>query len=203
MLLDLEVGFHRDPLLLYQGFLENPYEHVRAQMDMGFSTNQSANHAWYSHPRPNFGLFLIKAHPHSSKVFSQAWRNYLKIDENQRKIKEEAKRTGVKPNKNRIVDKTHVAVDQNTIVGALKWARWRFDYNFSYFYLGFMLDIYPRPIIPLRVVLLDKMPLVNRNSSNVIANRDGSGRAVYVVNSNRVFRGELGGALANALLVCN
>lgn len=28
-LLDLDVGFLRDPLLLYKGFLENPYEQVR------------------------------------------------------------------------------------------------------------------------------------------------------------------------------
>ena len=35
MLLDLDVGFLRDPMLLFSGFLENPFIQVRAQMDIG------------------------------------------------------------------------------------------------------------------------------------------------------------------------
>ena len=54
MLLDLDVGFLRDPLILYEGFLENSLEQVRAQMDMGFSTEKFSN-TWYTHPRTNFG----------------------------------------------------------------------------------------------------------------------------------------------------
>ena len=138
MLLDLDVGFLRDPALLFQGFLENPLEQMRAQMDLGFVTDKPSNTAMTT-PRPNFGLFLVKAHPYSVKAFARAWRDYQKAP--QRKL-------------------NLVATDQNAIVNAMKWARWRWDYNFSYFHLGFMLDTYPRPIYKnLQVFLLDKVAL--------------------------------------------
>jgi hypothetical protein len=54
-------------------------------------------------------------------------------------------------------------LDQNAMVGALKWARWRWGYNFSYFDLGFHLDTQPRPIIPLKCLLLDKIDMVRHN----------------------------------------
>lgn len=140
-LLDLDVGFLRNPLLLYEGFLENSLEQVRAQMDMGSHTEKFSNTA-YSAPRPNFGLFIVKSHPYSVKAFKNAWKTYQKADNDSKK---------------------DVAIDQNNIVNSLKWARWRWTYNFSYFHLGFMLDTYPRPVIPLKTVLLDKMKLYSDN----------------------------------------
>ena len=138
MLLDLDVGFLRDPWLLFDGFLENPLEQVRAQMDVGYLTDKVYKTS-FSAPRPNFGLFLVKAHPYSVKAFARAWRDYQKAPQRELNL---------------------VATDQNAIVNALKWARWRWDYNFSYFHLGFMLDTYPRPIhFPLKVLLLDKVAL--------------------------------------------
>jgi len=113
-LLDLDVGFLRDPLLLYQGFLENPLEQVRAQMDMGFSTDKITK-TWFTAPRPNFGCFLIKSCPHSVKAFERAWKEYQK---------------------SKVDERTKVAIDQNAMVNALKWARWRWDFNFSYFHVS-------------------------------------------------------------------
>lgn len=140
-LLDLDVGFLRDPLILFQNFLDNPLEQVRAQMDVGSSTEKKTK-TWYTHPRPNFGVFIIKSHPYSVKAFQNAWKNYLKSTSDNKK---------------------RVATDQNAVVGALKWARWRWNYNFSYFYIGYHLDTQPRPIIPTKVILLDKMHNVNHN----------------------------------------
>lgn len=39
----------------------------------------------------------------------------------------------------------------------MKWARWRWDFNFSYFHLGLDLVTKPRPILPQTMVLLDKI----------------------------------------------
>lgn len=140
LLLDLDVGFLRDPLLLYEGFLENPYEHLRSQMDVGFGNEKKSN-TMTTFPRPNFGIFLIKSNEHSIKLFDRAWRLYEKIPAGER---------------------DRVATDQNVVVGAVKWARWRFDYNFSYFFLGYYLDTYPRPILlDKKALLLDKMQEVS------------------------------------------
>lgn len=140
LLLDLDVGFLRDPLLLYEGFLDNPFEHLRSQMDVGFGNEKKYN-TMTTFPRPNFGIFLIKSNEQSIKLFDRAWRLYEKIP---------------------VGERDRVATDQNVVVGAVKWARWRFDYNFSYFYLGYFLDTYPRPILmDKKALLLDKMQEVS------------------------------------------
>lgn len=94
-------------------------------MDLQTSTNKSSN-TQYAYPSPNFGLFLIKAHPYSVKLMQRAWKAYGKASE---------------------INKQRVATDQNAMVGALKWARWRWGYNFSYFAVGYLLDTQPRPIL--------------------------------------------------------
>ena len=76
----------------------------------------------------------------SIKLFQRAWKEYSKIK-----------------------DKDKVAADQSVIVGCVKWARWRWGYNFSYFDLGYMLHTYPRPIhFDKLVVLLDKIEFVSK-----------------------------------------
>ena len=49
-------------------------------MDLGTSWNKSMPHHFfeYTWPSPNFGCFLIKAHPHSVKLMQRAWREYQK-----------------------------------------------------------------------------------------------------------------------------
>ena len=90
----------------------------------------------YTHPRPNFGLFLIKSHPIAVKAYQRAWWQYQKSPDYARR---------------------RVATDQNCVAVAMKWAKWRWNFNFSYFHLGYYLDTHPRPILDLNVLLLDKM----------------------------------------------
>lgn len=137
-LLDLDVGFLRDPNLLVEGFLDNPLEHVRSQMDVGYSHHKET-HEPYTHPRPNFGVFLVKSHIMAVMAFRRAWGNYLKSPK---------------------AKKALVATDQNSLAVAMKWARWRWDFNFSYFHLGLDLDTKPRPVVSSKVVLLDKIDAI-------------------------------------------
>ena len=83
----------------------------------------------------------MKSHVMTVMAFRRAWYAYLKTPSQKRK---------------------NVATDQNVISVALKWARWRWDMNFSYFYLGFDLDTRPRPIIPAKMVLLDKIDDISK-----------------------------------------
>lgn len=109
-------------------------------MDVGTSTDMGTN-TDFTTPRPNFGVFLVKSHPQSIKAFQKAWKEY---------------------GKSTAFNKQRVATDQNAIVNAMKWARWRWGTNFSYYYLGFNLDTYPRPIHKDKeVYLLDKMYILN------------------------------------------
>jgi len=134
MLMDLDLGFLRDPMLLTEGFFENPLEQVRTQMDVGYSQHKTM-HYWYTHPRPNFGLFIVKPTEWSIKLFARAWRLYKNSDQSVRQ---------------------RVATDQNYLANAIKWARWRSDFNFSYFDIGHPLDTKPRPVLAQQAVLLDK-----------------------------------------------
>ena len=140
-LLDLDVGFLRDPDILIQGFFENDHEQIRSQMDVGYSHRKHEARTQYTHPRPNFGCFLVKSHVMAVMAFRRAWQAYLNTPSQK---------------------KSNVATDQNMISVALKWARWRWDMNFSYFYLGFDLDTRPRPIIPAKMVLLDKIDDISK-----------------------------------------
>ena len=135
-LLDLDVGFLRNPKLLTQDFFENNHEQLRSQMDVGYSHRKDEAHTQYTHPRPNFGCFLVKSHVMAVMAFRRAWNTYASVP---------------------IHKKRNVAIDQNVISVALKWARWRWGMNFSYFSLGFELDTRPRPIIPSEMILLDKI----------------------------------------------
>jgi hypothetical protein len=80
MLLDLDVSFLRDPMELMQGFMENKTEHIRSQMDMVYSmeTREDGKLHWFSHPGPNFGLFIVKSSDMTIKIFEKAWQRYIK-----------------------------------------------------------------------------------------------------------------------------
>jgi hypothetical protein len=126
MLVDLDVGFLNDPMLLAKGFLDNPYEKIRcvsisclrllfdvniimiscdwlitlrAQQDLGHHTDKKTNTSFTS-PTPNFGLFLIKSDPINIKLFQRAWRMYQKVP---------------------FTSRQRVAADQNVIIGSIKW----------------------------------------------------------------------------------
>jgi hypothetical protein len=58
--------------------------YFRTQMDLQTSTNKSSN-TQYAYPSPNFGVFLIKSHPHSIKLMQRAWKFYGKASDNNKK----------------------------------------------------------------------------------------------------------------------
>jgi Nucleotide-diphospho-sugar transferase len=143
MILDLDVAFLQSPMTLVRGFFESPYEQARTQTDIGYVQewrpqlkNSSIYGSWYTTPRANFGLYLVKAHPLSVKSFKCGWKNYLKIDKAKQAL---------------------VAIDQNCLVGCIKFQRYLNHYNFSVFSLGFLLDVDPLPRQPQKVLLLDKI----------------------------------------------
>ena len=143
MVLDLDVAFLQNPLLLLSGFFENPNEQVRSQTDIGhvqerrnIYRNSSIYGSWFTSPRVNFGLLIVKSHPLSVKAFKCGWQNYRKVD---------------------IVRQKKVAIDQNCLVGCMKGLRFRRQYNISIFSLGFPLDQDPLPRQPQKVLLLDKV----------------------------------------------
>jgi hypothetical protein len=118
MLLDLDVSFLRDPLELMVGFLDNETEHVRCQMDLIYSTkeDENGNTYWYSHPGPNFGLFVAKASQITKLIFKEAWRKYQKVP---------------------LARQNRVALDQNVMNGALQGMQWRQKMQFvTYFFIG-------------------------------------------------------------------
>jgi len=140
MLLDLDVGFLRDPLDLFEGFLEHSDVQVRTQMDIGWAMDKHQGMTWFTFPRANFGLFLVKGCPLSALLFHRAWNKYAKLPP-------EHKRT--------------VAKDQSVIQGQLSFGKWRYDLNFSYFYPGFLPDTHPRQVIFTPTLLLHKVENYN------------------------------------------
>lgn len=143
MILDLDVAFLESPMRLLEGFFENPFEQVRTQTDIGHVQEWRPKFkgtplygTWFTTPRANFGLYLVKAHPLSIKSFKCGWKNYLKVDQTRQKL---------------------VAIDQNALVGCIKFQRYMNKYNFSIFSLGFLLDVDPLPRLPQKVLLLDKI----------------------------------------------
>lgn len=147
MLLDLDVSFLRDPLELMEGFLDNETEHIRCQMDLIYSMNKDSNGNlyWFSHPGPNFGLFLAKSSDISKKVFKEAWRKYQKVPFHK---------------------KNRVASDQNVMSGALSSAQWRMNKIFvAYFFIGTDSDQNKRANVrrELLAPLLDKIEYYSPN----------------------------------------
>jgi hypothetical protein len=84
----------------------------------------------------NFGLFIVKSHKLTIRAFKCGWKNYNKVD---------------------IIRQEKVAIDQNCLVGCLKYLRYQHHLNFSIFNLGFLLDQDPLPRQPQKVLLLDKI----------------------------------------------
>lgn len=136
MLLDLDVGFLRNPMILYEGFLENPDIQVVCQMDIGWAMDRSQGMTWMTFPRSNFGLFIVKAHPSSVQIFTRAWKKYLKLPEKNKKV---------------------VAKDQSIIHESMRVEHQLKGYNFSYFFPGFLPSTMNAPIIYKLALLLHKV----------------------------------------------
>mmetsp|Transcript_29431 Transcript_29431/g.49682 ORF Transcript_29431/g.49682 Transcript_29431/m.49682 type:complete len:466 (-) Transcript_29431:695-2092(-) len=142
MLLDLDVGFLRNPMILYEGFMENPDIQIICQMDIGWGQDKFKGMSWRLFPRTNFGLFIVKAHIRTVQTFERGWILYMKMPE---------------------ANKNVVAKDQSIIHGAMQTIKWRYGggkytgLNFSFFFPGFMVDIQPTPIVYKEVLLLHKV----------------------------------------------
>eukprot|EP00603_Paraphysomonas_imperforata_P006984 CAMPEP_0114436028 /NCGR_PEP_ID=MMETSP0103-20121206/13198_1 /TAXON_ID=37642 ORGANISM="Paraphysomonas imperforata, Strain PA2" /NCGR_SAMPLE_ID=MMETSP0103 /ASSEMBLY_ACC=CAM_ASM_000201 /LENGTH=643 /DNA_ID=CAMNT_0001606199 /DNA_START=165 /DNA_END=2092 /DNA_ORIENTATION=+ len=136
MLLDLDVGFLRNPMVLYEGFLENPDIQVICQMDIGWAMDKRQGMTWMTFPRSNFGLFIVKAHPSSVRIFARGWKKYMAMPEKNKKI---------------------VAKDQSIIHECMQVERRAYGYNFSYFFPGFLPSTMNAPIIYKSALLLHKV----------------------------------------------
>jgi hypothetical protein len=96
-------------------FLESSTEQIRSQMDVMW-TYVPEDRVYYTSPRLNFGLVLLKAHPLSVKILEKSWLKYTQVPLARRK---------------------NVAIDQNIFGGMVGQARWKWGYNWSYFDIGY------------------------------------------------------------------
>ncbi len=80
-------------------------------MDEANSVNKSSGF-WYTHPRPNFGLMLIKAHNLNYLVFKKAWKSYNNIKSS--------------------YTKSLVSTDQSALSRAMKAYNYLQGFNFRY-----------------------------------------------------------------------
>ena len=81
----------------------------------------------------------MRAHPITTKIFKNAYTKYYL--------------------KSSLENKVKVATDQNAIKNAITHAVWRWNFNFSYFSVGFDLATKPRPVKDEKVLLLDYVSL--------------------------------------------
>ena len=91
---------------------------------------------WMTFPRSNFGLFIVKGHPLSARIFSRGWKKYLAMPEKNKKV---------------------VAKDQSIIHEAMRVERRISRYNYSYFFPGFLPSTMNAPIIYKSALLLHKV----------------------------------------------
>lgn len=80
-MLDLDVGFLYDPMLMVDAFYATPKIDIFVQEDMIFIMNRSKAgwKTWYTEPLPNIGLFLCRGNEKTVRMFSIAWMKYNKV----------------------------------------------------------------------------------------------------------------------------
>lgn len=109
---------------------------VICQMDIGWAMDLKKGMTWMTFPRSNFGLFMVKAHPISVRIFARAWQRYLAMPEKNKKV---------------------VAKDQSIIHEVMRVHRRIAGYNYSYFFPGFLPSTMDAPIIYKSALLLHKV----------------------------------------------
>jgi len=102
---------------MYSFFAESSQEQIRSQMDVMW-TYVPTHKVYYTSPRLNFGLVLLKPHPLSVKILEKSWIRYDKVP---------------------IARRQNVAIDQNIFGGLVGQAKWKWNYNWSYFDIGYEL----------------------------------------------------------------
>lgn len=114
-MLDLDVGFLANPMLMVKVFQENVEVDIFVQEDYLFIMNRTKAgwKQWYTEPLPNIGLFLVRGNEKTSDMFTIAWERYLKwTDPTQRDL----------PGK-----------DQNHVLEAMRIGRGKFGLKYAYF----------------------------------------------------------------------
>ena len=112
-MLDLDVGFLNDPMLLVNSFKSQKTD-ILVQQDVTFIMNRTLEgwRTWYTEPMPNIGLMLVKGNEKTYKIFNEAWRDYLSIT------------APIKHNPGK---------DQNKVVNAMKYGSYGIGLKWSYF----------------------------------------------------------------------
>ena len=85
-------------------FFRNETELIRTQMDVMWIYTPTTG-VWYTTPRLNFGLVIIKADPLCARMLSKSWDRYQLVPANRRK---------------------NVAIDQNIFGSIVGWASPRY-----------------------------------------------------------------------------
>jgi hypothetical protein len=109
---------------------------VICQMDIGWAMDSKKGMTWMTFPRSNFGLFIVKAHPLSVRIFARAWQRYLRMPEKNKKV---------------------VAKDQSHVHESMRVERRISGYNYSYFFPGFLPSTMGAPIVYKSALLLHKV----------------------------------------------
>lgn len=80
-MLDLDVGFLFDPMVMVKAFVATPNVDVFVQEDLIFLMNRTTAgwRTWFTEPLPNIGLFLCRGNNKTAKVFNIAWEKYQKV----------------------------------------------------------------------------------------------------------------------------
>ena len=112
-MLDLDVGFLSDPMLLVKSFKSQNVD-ILVQQDVTFIMNRTLEgwRTWYTEPMPNIGLMLVKGNQKTYKTFNEAWNDYLSIT------------APIKHNPGK---------DQNKVVNAMRRSSYELGLKWSYF----------------------------------------------------------------------
>ena len=105
-------------------------------MDIGWAMDRSKGMTWMTFPRSNFGLFVVKAHPTSARIFARGWKKYQLMPEKNKKV---------------------VAKDQSIIHESMRVERRISGFNYSFFFPGFLPSTMEAPIIYKSALLLHKV----------------------------------------------
>lgn len=114
-MLDLDVGFLGDPMILVHKFYHSTeYLDAYVQEDVVFVMNRSEAgwKQWWTEKMPNIGLFIVRGNDRSTAVFEQAWNDYKAHT---------PKAIRMNPGK-----------DQNKLVQAMRTGRWRNGFKWGY-----------------------------------------------------------------------
>lgn len=113
-MLDLDVGFIHNPIVLVKSFYATPKVDIFVQEDLIFIMNRSKAgwKTWFTEPLPNIGLFLVRGNNITVKVFSIAWAKYQK----------DGKAQKMNPGK-----------DQNHVLEGMRVCRVKHGLRFAYF----------------------------------------------------------------------